>query len=142
MNRATIPRGQSTRIPHLNSINCSLIILTSTFSYISSIFYTSFSIATLFKSCNLLSVVLVGVCCSRVKEKQWGLERKKIVVAVLVTAGLVGFELTDPEGSKGEDGEKGTEIKGIGLLIVSLIADGFLPDFQAEIKVKYKPRPM
>lgn len=87
-------------------------------------------------------MVLVGVCCSRVKEKQWGLERKKIVVAVLVTAGLVGFKLTDPEGSKGEDGEKGTEIKGIGLLIVSLIADGFLPDFQAEIKVKYKPRPM
>ena len=28
------------------------------------------------------------------------------------------------------------------LLIVSLLADGFLPDFQAEIKVNHKPLPM
>jgi hypothetical protein len=31
---------------------------------------------------------------------------------------------------------------GIVLLIVSLLADGFLPDFQAEIKSVYKPLPM
>ncbi|MFY7862150.1 MAG: hypothetical protein ACOVP5_07965 [Chitinophagales bacterium] len=28
------------------------------------------------------------------------------------------------------------------LLIISLLADGFLPDFQAEIKSVYKPLPM
>lgn len=31
---------------------------------------------------------------------------------------------------------------GIVLLVVSLLADGFLPDFQAEIKSVYKPQPM
>lgn len=31
---------------------------------------------------------------------------------------------------------------GIVLLVASLLADGFLPDFQAEIKSVYKPQPM
>lgn len=30
---------------------------------------------------------------------------------------------------------------GIALLLISLLADGFLPDFQAEIKSVYKPQP-
>jgi hypothetical protein len=31
---------------------------------------------------------------------------------------------------------------GIILLVISLVADGFLPDFQAVIKSEYKPRPI
>lgn len=31
---------------------------------------------------------------------------------------------------------------GIILLVISLVADGFLPDFQAVIKSEYKPRPL
>jgi hypothetical protein len=30
---------------------------------------------------------------------------------------------------------------GLALLLASLLADGFLPDFQAEIKEKFKPGP-
>ena len=38
--------------------------------------------------------------------------------------------------------EKATDILGIILLVISLVADGFLPDFQAVIKSEYKPRPI
>jgi hypothetical protein len=77
------------------------VILISTFSYISAIFYASFPIATLFKSCNLLSVVLVGVFCSRVYDKGLKLEKNKIIVALMITVGLVMFKFTDPEAKQG-----------------------------------------
>ena len=94
----------------------------------------------MFKSCNILSVILVGVLCSRVVDKKLKLGSKKIVVGILVTLGIVLFKLFDPEAAAKD--EKKTEIAGIVLLLVSLLADGFLPDFQAEIKSKYKPLPM
>jgi hypothetical protein len=49
------------------------------------------------KSCNILSVILVGVLCSRVKDKKLKLGAKKIVVGVLVSAGIVMFKYYDPE---------------------------------------------
>ena len=80
----------------------------------------------MFKSCNILSVILVGVLCSRVADKKLKLGSKKIVVGVVVTLGIVIFKMWDPEGAKKD--EKKTEISGIVLLIVSLLADGFLTD--------------
>jgi len=50
------------------------------------------------------------------------------------------FKFFDPESNDKE--KKKTEIMGIILLLVSLLADGFLPDFQAVIKSVYKPQPM
>ena len=94
----------------------------------------------MFKSCNLISVILVGVLCSRVKDKKLKLGTKKIVVGVIITVGIIMFKVFDPE--SGSKDEKQTEIIGIILLVVSLLADGFLPDFQAEIKSEYKPLPM
>jgi drug/metabolite transporter (DMT)-like permease len=94
----------------------------------------------MFKSCNLISVILVGVLCSRVKDKKLKLAVKKIVVGIIITIGIVMFKVFDPESSK--KAEKQTEFIGIVLLIISLLADGFLPDFQAEIKSVYKPLPM
>lgn len=38
--------------------------------------------------------------------------------------------------------EKATNPWGVVLLLISLLCDGFIPDFQAEVKVKYKPTPM
>ena len=91
-------------------------------------------------SCNILSVILVGVLCSRVKDKNMKLGAKKIVIGVVVTLGIIMFKYFDPEGAKNT--EKKTEVMGIVLLFISLLADGFLPDFQAEIKTVYKPSPM
>ena len=94
----------------------------------------------MFKSCNILSVILVGVLCSRVKDKKLKLGMKKIIVGIIVTAGIIMFKVFDPESAHKD--EKKTELMGIVLLVASLLADGFLPDFQAEIKSVYKPQPM
>lgn len=50
----------------------------------------------MFKSCNLISVVMVGVCCSRVRDDKLKLGVKKIVIGVLVTLGIVLFKAADP----------------------------------------------
>lgn len=47
------------------------------------------------------------------------------------------FKIFDPEAKIGDD--RKVEFFGLVLLFVSLLADGFLPDFQAEIKEKFKP---
>ncbi len=54
----------------------------------------------MFKSCNLISVILVGVLCSRVKDKKLKLATKKIVVGVIITLGIIMFKVFDPESSK------------------------------------------
>lgn len=101
----------------------------------------SFPLTIMVKSCNILSVILVGVLCSRVSDKKLKLGPKKIVVAIVVSVGIIMFRFFDPEANfTNEDGRK-TEIFGLLLLLSSLISDGFLPDFQAEIKEKYKPSP-
>ena len=112
----------------------------STLTYTYAIYLTNYPVVMMFKSCNILSVILVGVLCSRVKDKKLKLGTKKLVIGVLVTLGIVFFKLFDPEAAAKD--EKKTEVVGIVLLVVSLLADGFLPDFQAEIKSKYKPQPM
>ena len=79
------------------------------------------------KSCSILSVIIVGVFCSRVKDKQNKLGANKLVVGALVTIGILLFNIF----AEAKGTEKTTSIFGIILLLVSLIADGFLPDFQA-----------
>lgn len=54
----------------------------------------------MFKSCNLISVILVGVLCSRVKDKKLKLATKKIVVGAIITVGIILFKVFDPESSK------------------------------------------
>ena len=127
-------------IPTKNSARCAVTVAISTLTYTYAIYLTNFPVVMMFKSCNLISVILVGVLCSRVKDKKLKLGVKKIVVGTIVTIGIIMFKVFDPE-SAGKK-EKQTEVFGIVLLIISLLADGFLPDFQAEIKTDYKPQPM
>jgi hypothetical protein len=127
-------------IPAKKSAICAVTVAISTLTYTYAIYLTNFPVVMMFKSCNLISVILVGVLCSRVKDKQLKLATKKIVVGVIITAGIIMFKIFDPESSK--KSEKQTEVIGIVLLVISLLADGFLPDFQAEIKSEYKPQPM
>lgn len=90
------------------------------------------------KSCNLLSVLLVAIMCSGVKEKNLKLGPKKLIVGLVITVGVLLFSFFDPEK---KDRNQKSELAGIALMVVSLIADGFLPDFQAVIKSEYKPEP-
>lgn len=55
-----------------------------------------------------------------------------------VTVGVFLFTFFDPSR---ESRTTNTQLLGIALLTVSLLADGFLPDWQAEIKSEYRPKP-
>jgi drug/metabolite transporter (DMT)-like permease len=139
INKYTIPAEEQIDIPLKNSAICGVTVAISTLTYTYAIYMTNFPVVMMFKSCNILSVILVGIMCSRVKDKKLKLGIKKLVVGIIVTLGILVFKLTDP-GFKTD--EKKTELMGIALLLASLMADGFLPDFQAQIKSEYKPKPM
>jgi len=79
---------------------CALTVGISTITYTYAIYWINFPVVMMVKSCNILSVVLVGVFCSQVKDKALKLGNKKIVVGVIVTLGIVVFKLFDPEAAK------------------------------------------
>lgn len=119
-----------TDIPISNLIACASIINISALTTLVAVYVTNFPIVMMIKSCNVVSVVLVGVCCSGVRDVTLKLGPKKILIAVLTTIGILLYNF----GGDSKSQNKATSLIGIGLLIVSLISDGFLPDFQAIIK--------
>ena len=137
-----ITKEERVDIPWKKAALCAVTVIISTLTYTYAIYLTTYPLVMMFKSCNILSVILVGVLCSRVTDKKLKLGVKKIVIGVLITFGIILFKVTEPTTDKDAEGKKKTELYGIGLLIISLLADGFLPDFQAEIKSVYKPQPM
>jgi hypothetical protein len=58
--------------------------------------FVSYPIIIMFKSCNILSVILIGVCCSRVKSKNLKLTGNKLIGAVIVSIGIIMFKIFDP----------------------------------------------
>ena len=50
----------------------------------------------MFKSCNIISVIIIGVFCSRVKDKLQKLGKKKIIIAVIITIAIIMFKISDP----------------------------------------------
>jgi solute carrier family 35 (UDP-galactose transporter), member B1 len=129
---------EHTKMPIPNLVACAIVVIVSTHTYILAIYITNFPIVMMVKSCNIISVVFVGVFCSRVKDKNLNLGPKKIIVAIFITLGILLYNF----GGDTKHQSKATDILGVILLVISLIADGFLPDFQAVIKSEYKPRPI
>lgn len=125
-------------IPTKNSLMCAFIIFISTFSYTIAAAKTSFPVVMTFKASNVLSVLLVAVFFTRVREKSLNLSPKKLIIGVIITIGAFMFGFFDPEV---KERSTDSELLGIGLLLISLVADGLLPDFQAVIKSDYKPEP-
>jgi drug/metabolite transporter (DMT)-like permease len=89
---------------------------------------TSFPVVMAFKSCNILSILLVAILCTRVRDKKLNLGPKKIIIGLIISLGVFLFSYFEPEQ---KDRTQESQIFGIVLLFVSLLADGFLPDFQA-----------
>ena len=54
-------------IPEKNTLICGALVFVSTITYTWAVAKTSFPIVMAFKSCNLLSVLLVAILCTRVK---------------------------------------------------------------------------
>ena len=83
-------------IPAGNSLMCAIIVLISTFGYVTAIYFTSFYISAFFKSCVLLSLVFGGLCIAKITNKEGlKLSKKKIISAGLIIGGLVVFKLYD-----------------------------------------------
>jgi hypothetical protein len=58
---------------------------------------TSFPVVVMFESCSILPVVFVGVFCSSVHDPNLKLGPKKMIVAIIIAAGILLFQFTDPE---------------------------------------------
>ncbi len=73
-----------------------MIVFISTITYTWAVAKTSFPVVMAFKSCNLLSVLLVAIMCTRVKESHLKLDKTKILVGIAVSAGVFLFSFFDP----------------------------------------------
>ena len=104
-----------------------LLNISTIFSYMS-VQKTSFPVAMLFETCAVVPVVLVGVFCSRVKDKKVKLGPKKIIVTVITTVGVIIFKFFDPE--TWQRGGK-QEFLGFVFILVTFTCQGFVPDLQA-----------
>ena len=56
----------------------------------------SFPIVMIFKSCSILSVIIIAVFFTRVTNKNLKLGGKKILVALAVSVGIIIFKVFDP----------------------------------------------
>jgi drug/metabolite transporter (DMT)-like permease len=118
-------------VPDRLSIKCGAAVVSNTIAYSYAIYFTNFPIVMMVRSCNLLSVALVAVLFTGVKDTKLKLGTRKIVVALIVTIGIIIFKVFDPN-QHGEENK--TQLFGIALIVISIVAEGFLPDFQAVIK--------
>lgn len=67
-NFLTIPQTEKTKMPSRNVAMCGFIIFFSSITNTEAIYMVSFPLTIMVKSCNILSVILVGVLCSRVRS--------------------------------------------------------------------------
>lgn len=84
-------------IPHRNSAIAAAAVVAATYFSILAIQKTSFPVVIMFESCSILPVVFVGVFCSRVHDENLKLGPKKIIVAMIIAAGILLFQFSDPE---------------------------------------------
>lgn len=138
-NIAVYSHQERVNIPWKHGAKCGAAVVMITVAYSYAIKFTNFPVVMMMRSCGLLSVVVVGVMFTGVSDTALKLGRRKIIVALVVTLGMIIFKVYDP--NQKEDGHQ-TELIGILLMVVSLIGEGFLPDFQAVIKQDYQPNSM
>lgn len=60
--------GSKTQIPWYLSLKTALLSVISNTTFHLGVIYTSLPLALLFRSCNILSTIVVGVFCSKVKD--------------------------------------------------------------------------
>lgn len=86
-------------IPWKHGIKCGSAVVSSTIAYSYAIHFSNFPVVMMIRSCNLLSVALVGVLFTGVKDTALKLGNNRIVVAFLVTLGILIFKIYDPNGA-------------------------------------------
>ena len=98
----TLEKEQRISVPWYHGAKCggSVVLITVCYSY--AIKFTNFPVVMMIRSCSLLSVVLVGVLFSGVSDASLKLGGRKIVVALVVTIGMIIFKVFDPNQKKDE----------------------------------------
>ena len=119
-------------IPRKNCIMTSSAIVVASIFSLFAIQRTSFPVVVMFESCSIVPVVVIGVFCSRVRDQQLKLGPKKLIVTSIIVIGILLFQFFDPETWEREGKQ---QFLGFVFLLFHFIAEGFLPDLQAEIKV-------
>lgn len=104
------------------------------FTYNQAVVYASFPAVVMAKSCSLLSVIIVGVFFSRVKDSKLKLTHQKLLIGFVATIGIIVFNFFKKQEKDAVDQPLSLFSIGNLYLILSLIGDGFLPDFQAVLK--------
>ncbi len=89
------------------------------------------------KSCSIIPVVFVAIFCSRVKDNSLKLGVEKIAITMFLSLGILVYNF----GGTQSQTTNPNSLVGILLLVVSVLADGFLPDIQAVVKSEYNPKP-
>lgn len=124
-------------IPWRQASSCSFCSIFSMYTYNLAIKEASFPAIIMIKSCAVLSVIIVALFCSRVKEQKLKLGQNKLFIGVIVTIGIFLFNYYRVTEENIND--KPLTWLSLALITLSLIGDGFLPDFQASIKAELKP---
>ena len=75
----------------------------STVTYTYAIYLTTYPVVMMFRSCNILSVILVGLLCSRVTDKHLKLSRRQLIVGTCITIAIIMFKLADPTAASKEE---------------------------------------
>lgn len=88
---------ENERIPFKYVAFCGLTMEAGNVFTMNAVHQTSFAVITVFKACSVLSVILVGVFCTRVRDERLKLGRNKILGAVLITTCILLFQFFDPE---------------------------------------------
>ena len=130
--------GEIVWLPRKNLMYSAAAVCIGTLTYNIAILQTSYPVVIMFKSCSILSAIPLAAPSSSARPEKLKLGTNKLIVGALVSLGIFLFNYYSLE----DKGEKGTTLVGLIFLITSLIADGLLPDFQAEMKSIYKPRPL
>ncbi len=92
-----LPANERVIIPNKNSASCAFLALLGGITFNYAILWTNYPVVVTVKSCNLLSVILVGALCSRVTDSKVKLSTKKILIGVIASIGIVLFTYFDPE---------------------------------------------
>lgn len=83
--------GSTKKLPWRDCGMCGLITNVTNNTYNIAIIESSFPAVVMVKSCSLLSVILVAVFCSKVKEKTLKLGPEKIVIGGAACLGIILF---------------------------------------------------
>lgn len=89
-------------VPNRQSIKCGAAVVSNTIAYSYAIHFTNFPVVMMVRSCNLLSVTLVAVLFTGVKDTSLKLGYQKIAVALIVTIGIIIFKVFDPNEKEDE----------------------------------------